>query len=78
MEQRTAELAIERRASLRAFNSFGLPATAAALVRLRNEADVRRVVDHPEFDSAVISDHAPMVFDTKNLLRGQAFNGEVL
>ncbi|HMO46056.1 MAG TPA: UDP-N-acetylmuramate dehydrogenase [Rubrivivax sp.] len=52
--QRTlgADLGVERRASLRAFNSFGLPAAAAALLRLRTEAEVRRVVDHPEFGPA--------------------------
>jgi UDP-N-acetylmuramate dehydrogenase len=42
----------ERRASLRDFNTFGLPATAATLVRIRSDADVRRVVDHPEFGVA--------------------------
>jgi len=52
MVQERAELQFERRASLRAFNSFGLPAVAAALVRLRDEAEVRRVVDHPEFGPA--------------------------
>jgi UDP-N-acetylmuramate dehydrogenase len=52
MVQDRTELPFERRASLRAFNSFGLPAVAAALVRLRSEADVKRVVDHPEFGSA--------------------------
>jgi UDP-N-acetylmuramate dehydrogenase len=52
MVQELTELSVERRASLRAFNSFGLPAVAAALVRLRSEADVRRVVDHPEFGKA--------------------------
>jgi hypothetical protein len=43
---------IERRASLRAHNTFGLPAVAASLVRMRSEADVRRVVDHPEWGPA--------------------------
>jgi UDP-N-acetylmuramate dehydrogenase len=52
MVQERAELQFERRASLRAFNSFGLPAVAAALVRLRDEAEVRCVVDHPEFGPA--------------------------
>ena len=52
MVKERAELQFERRASLRAFNSFGLPAVAAALVRLRDEAEVRRVVDHPEFGPA--------------------------
>ncbi|EHR72654.1 UDP-N-acetylenolpyruvoylglucosamine reductase [Burkholderiales bacterium JOSHI_001] len=41
-------LHLERGASLRAFNTFGLPATAHTLVHVRDEADVRRVVDHPE------------------------------
>jgi UDP-N-acetylmuramate dehydrogenase len=52
MVQERTELQIERRASLRAFNSFGLPAVASSLVRLRSEADVKRVVDHPEFGPA--------------------------
>ena len=51
LQQRT-EPVIERRASLRAFNTFGLPATAATLVRLRSEADVKRIVDHPELGAA--------------------------
>jgi UDP-N-acetyl-D-glucosamine dehydrogenase len=36
------------------------------------------LVDHPEFDPAVIAEHARLVFDTKNLLNGLAFKGEVL
>ena len=43
---------IERRASLREFNSFGLPAVAATLVRLRSESEVKRMVDHPEIGPA--------------------------
>ncbi len=43
---------VERRASLRHHNSFGLPAVAASLVRIGSEADVRRVVDHPELGLA--------------------------
>lgn len=46
------DLAVQRRASLRAYNSFGLPATAAVLLRLRSDAEVRRVVDHAEFGPA--------------------------
>ena len=42
-----APLQVEHRASLRDFNSFGLPAVAATLVHIKSEADVRRVVDHP-------------------------------
>ena len=43
---------VQHRASLREHNSFGLPAVAATLVRLTCEADVRRVVDHPEYGVA--------------------------
>ena len=45
-------LHIQRRASLRELNTFGLPALAATLVRITSDADVRRVVDHPEFGRA--------------------------
>ena len=43
---------IERCLSLREFNTFGLPAQAERLVRVRSEADVRAVVDHPELGRA--------------------------
>ncbi|CAN5447373.1 nucleotide sugar dehydrogenase [soil metagenome] len=36
------------------------------------------LVDHPEFDPAIIAEHAPLVFDTKNLLRDVKFTGDVL
>ncbi|MGZ4796570.1 MAG: nucleotide sugar dehydrogenase [Acidimicrobiia bacterium] len=36
------------------------------------------LVDHPEFDPGVVARHAPLVFDTKGLLRGQSFRGETL
>ena len=45
-------LDVQQRASLREHNTFGLPALARTLVRLRSEADVRRVVDHPEYGVA--------------------------
>jgi UDP-N-acetylmuramate dehydrogenase len=38
----------QHRASLREHNTFGLPAVARTLIRLFSEADVRRVVDHPQ------------------------------
>jgi UDP-N-acetylmuramate dehydrogenase len=41
-------LTIERGCKLREFNSFGLPALAHTLVRIRSDADVRRVLDHAE------------------------------
>jgi UDP-N-acetyl-D-mannosaminuronate dehydrogenase len=36
------------------------------------------LVDHPEFAPDVIAEHARLVFDTKNLLRGHTFSGEIL
>ena len=45
-------LQVQQRASLRDHNSFGLPAVAQTLVRITSEADVRRVVDHPEYGLA--------------------------
>ncbi len=43
---------IEHNVNLRTMNSFGLAATAASLVRVRSEADVRRIVDHPQWGRA--------------------------
>ena len=43
---------IESGASLKPYNSFGLPAVARTLVRVASDADVRRVVDHPELGTA--------------------------
>lgn len=45
-------LTIEHEVNLKPYNSFGLPALAHRLVRIRTEADVRRVVDHPELGRA--------------------------
>jgi nucleotide sugar dehydrogenase len=36
------------------------------------------LVDHPEFDADEICRHSRLVFDTKGLLRGRAFDGEIL
>jgi UDP-N-acetylmuramate dehydrogenase len=47
-----AALRIERRVPLRDHNTFGLPAVAQTLVRVASDADVRRVVDHPELGRA--------------------------
>ncbi|MEO8299033.1 MAG: UDP-N-acetylmuramate dehydrogenase, partial [Burkholderiales bacterium] len=38
---------IERGVNLQPYNTFGLPAMAGTLVRLREQADVGRVVEHP-------------------------------
>jgi UDP-N-acetylmuramate dehydrogenase len=43
---------VEPRVSLRTLNTFGLPAVAANLVRVKSEADVRRIVDHPQWGRA--------------------------
>jgi UDP-N-acetyl-D-mannosaminuronate dehydrogenase len=65
-----------------------LPATApvsvdAPMVELTPEelsrADLVVVlVDHPEFDAEMIADYATLVFDTKAVLRGEHFAGELL
>jgi UDP-N-acetyl-D-glucosamine dehydrogenase len=36
------------------------------------------LVDHPEFDPSMIAEHAPLVFDAKNIMRGTGFTGEIL
>jgi UDP-N-acetylmuramate dehydrogenase len=43
---------IERGASLKPYNSFGLPAVARTLVRIAGDADVRRIVDDPQLGTA--------------------------
>jgi UDP-N-acetylmuramate dehydrogenase len=43
---------VQQRASLREFNTFGLPAVAHTLIRVASDADVRRVVDHPVYGTA--------------------------
>lgn len=48
MSEAPAALPIEPRASLRDHNTFGLPAVAQTLVRITRDADVRRVLDHPQ------------------------------
>ncbi|MBI5717460.1 MAG: UDP-N-acetylmuramate dehydrogenase [Burkholderiales bacterium] len=45
-------LEVESRASLRAFNTFGLPAFAQTLVHVRGVGDLKRVVDHPSYGRA--------------------------
>jgi UDP-N-acetylmuramate dehydrogenase len=47
-----SSLVIERGASLRAFNTFGLPASAKMLVRIASEADAKKVVNDPELGRA--------------------------
>jgi len=45
-------LLLEREVNLKPYNTFALPATARRLVRIREAADVRRVLDHPELGRA--------------------------
>jgi len=52
MAATTQALVIEHGVSLRELNTFGLPAMARTLVRIRSDADVRRVLDHPELGRA--------------------------
>ena len=48
MQPATADLSIEHDASLRPLNTFGLPAQAKALVRIDDDAAVRRLLAHPQ------------------------------
>ena len=48
----TSQITIEAEVNLRPYNTFGLPATAHRLVRIREPLDVRRVVDHPQLGRA--------------------------
>ena len=41
-------LVIDSDVNLRALNSFGLPAVARTLVRVTSDADVRRLLGHPD------------------------------
>ncbi|MET0208182.1 MAG: FAD-binding protein, partial [Burkholderiaceae bacterium] len=50
--ERREGVVIEHDVNLKPYNTFGLPATARRLVRIREELDVRRVVDHPELGRA--------------------------
>jgi UDP-N-acetylmuramate dehydrogenase len=52
MTDPSGTLQVQHRASLRDHNSFGLPALARTLVRITSDADVRRVVDDPEWGRA--------------------------
>ena len=47
MDLASSPLQIEHGCSLRGYNSFGLPAVAHTLVRIRSDADVRRLLEHP-------------------------------
>jgi hypothetical protein len=35
-------------------------------------------LDHPEFEPVVIAEHAGLVFDAQNVMRGLDFAGEIL
>jgi UDP-N-acetylmuramate dehydrogenase len=68
-----APLNVQLRANLREHNSFGLPAIAHTLIHITSEADVRHVVDHPQYGLApkfVLGGGSNMVFtrDVENLM----------
>ncbi|HET7527275.1 MAG TPA: UDP-N-acetylmuramate dehydrogenase [Burkholderiaceae bacterium] len=52
MSPTNGSLHVEHGVALRAYNTFGLPAVAHTLVRVGSDAEVRRVVDHPELGRA--------------------------
>ena len=56
----------------------GLPLVPFSPAELEAADLVVVLVDHPEFDPDVIAAHAPLVFDTKAVLRGRDFRGELL
>jgi len=56
----------------------GLPLVAFTPDELEAADLVVVLVDHPEFDADVIAAHAPLVFDTKAIMRGRQFRGELL
>jgi UDP-N-acetylmuramate dehydrogenase len=43
---------VEQGVNLKPYNTFGLPAVAHTLVRVTSDADVRKVVDHPQLGRA--------------------------
>jgi UDP-N-acetyl-D-glucosamine dehydrogenase len=61
--------------NLRHLDHALVPFSATALA----DADlVVILVDHPEFNPRIVATHSKLVFDTKDLLRDERFNGEVL
>ena len=52
MQDPSQAMVVEHDAPLRQHNTFGLPAMARRLVRIAADADVRRVLDHPELGRA--------------------------
>jgi UDP-N-acetyl-D-glucosamine dehydrogenase len=61
----------------------GAPALPAPVVdctpaELRAADLVLLLVDHPDFDLDEIAEHAPLVLDTKGVMRPRAFTGETL
>lgn len=82
-----AELLVNEGADVVAIDPYVSPLhlgdVGVRLVPLDDEAMRRAdivllLVDHPEFTPALIAEHAPLVLDTKGVLRGVPFRGEVL
>jgi UDP-N-acetyl-D-glucosamine dehydrogenase len=57
---------------------LGFPLVAFEASALTEADLVIVLVDHPEFDPAIICESARLIFDTKNHLAGRAFAGETL
>jgi UDP-N-acetylmuramate dehydrogenase len=47
-----SSMTVERSVNLRPYNTFGLPAVANRLVRIKSDADVRRILGEPELGRA--------------------------
>ncbi|MCP3990811.1 MAG: nucleotide sugar dehydrogenase [Actinomycetia bacterium] len=58
--------------------SVDAPVVEFSPEELSNADLVVVLVDHPEFEAKLVADHAPLVFDTKAVLRGECFDGELL
>ncbi len=55
-----------------------LPLLEASPAVYRDTDLVVLLVDHPDFDLDEVSEHAPLLLDTKGALRGRNFRGELL
>jgi UDP-N-acetyl-D-glucosamine dehydrogenase len=82
-----AELLATAGASVQFTDPYVVPATAAQLPfrlvewspdAMRAADLVVVLVDHPEFEPAILADAARLIFDTKGIMRATTFCGEVL
>jgi nucleotide sugar dehydrogenase len=71
-------LAIDPYVSPSQLREVGVRLVALDGEAMRRADIVLLLVDHPEFTPALIAEHAPLVLDTKGVLRGVPFRGEML